>query len=1395
VSKTPSHDHELTHSQAPIWVGQQLNPSCPLYNMTFAFVIDGELHPDLFRVAWQRVLDQSDVLRMSFEGHDGRAVRRIRADGAAATTVLDFGDRADPVAAFHAWCRERSRVALSLGGALVDSVLVRLDGDRTGWYLNQHHLVTDARSTVLLYRQVAAEYEALEERCDRPEPPGPYYPTIGRLAGRTVAGNGRDAGAVAEAREHWAARRSQPGRTVPFYGDDGTPSDTASTRLRFGPSRRQIDRLHRLCAEEGIRSLSFETYRFAVFAALLVAWLSRVSGQNELVVDVPVAGRPTAAAKRALGPFLEVFPFAVTVGAGDSLRTLAHACLDEAHRLLRHALPGTSTPSTSASGNVVLNYLPDAFGPFAGRPGRVEWVHPGHGDSVHALRLQVHDLSGTGCELLFDLNDSVWPEPRRQRGVRHFEQLLDACLEDPDRSIASVDVRTDEERQALATLNARATVSPPTDTVVDRWQAQSEAAPDRIALREGEQAVSAADLRERGEALAAALVAHGVEPGDRVCLLGRRSVEAVVGIIGTLRARATYVPVDPDQPDRRIDDLVRDSGTRLVLAGPGVAAGSTLAGVPVRSIVALETEGRGRAIDRRPPVPADPAYLLYTSGSTGRPKGVLVEHRGLAAYIDWAARRYVRGDTLVFPLCTSLTFDLTVTCLFLPLVTGGRLDVYPEPGGPVDSAVLDAVRANTADIIKLTPAHLSLLRRLHLEASRIRRMIVGGEDFRRDLAVAMRDRLEQGLEIYNEYGPTEAVVGCVVHRFDAEADRGVRVPIGVPIDGIEVAVLNEAGTPVPAGVPGELRVAGAGLARGYLGLNEATAERFHPHASRPGVRWYRTGDLVRVRDAGVLECLGRVDRQIKISGLRVEPGEIEAALQSLPGIEHCAVVAHRRTRPQVRQTDTVRRCVRCGLSSEYPAVRFDADEVCSICRSYDVVRPHAQAYFRTMEDLRSLFEESARRHRARWDCLMLLSGGKDSTYALCRLVDMGLSVYAFTFDNGYISDHAKDNMRRVTEQLGVPLEVGTTPAMPEIFRDSLSRFSNVCQGCFKTIYTLGTTRAHALGIPIVVTGLSRGQMFETRLTEEVFREGHYRAEDVDEAVLAARRVYHRVDDAVSRLLDVQIFQDDRIFETIRFVDFYRYCEASLDEMLAYLDRNVPWIRPSDTGRSTNCLINDVGIHVHRAERGFHNYALPYSWDVRLGHKTRDAAVAELDDDIDVGRVRRVLHEIGADPDQLDGRSGTVSLSAFYEASGEVDEDALRTQLLDRLPSPLVPSSFTRLEALPLTAHGKIDEATLRRFDHQPSVVQAEPPDGPVEEYLVQTWQDLLQLDRVGTLDDFFQLGGTSLKALELMLRLSREYDIDIPLTSIFQHPTIRALAAVAERQILDDVSDRAGDSS
>jgi len=356
--------------------------------------------------------------------------------------------------------------------------------------------------------------------------------------------------------------------------------------------------------------------------------------------------------------------------------------------------------------------------------------------------------------------------------------------------------------------------------------------------------------------------------------------------------------------------------------------------------------------------------------------------------------------------------------------------------------------------------------------------------------------------------------------------------------------------------------------------------------------------------------------------------------------------------------------------------------------------------------------------------------------------------------------------------------------MKAIFADSLVRHSNVCNGCFKTLYTLSVNLAREKGIPCIVTGLSRGQQFETRLSN-FYRSDEFCAETVDRFILEARKVYHRLDDEVSRLLDVGVFKEEGIFDEIQTIDFYRYCDIGLDELYGYLDARLPWVKPSDTGRSTNCKINDVGIYIHKKERRYHNYAMPYAWDVRMGHKQRDTALAELDDNIDVDEVQRMLAEIGYDENDKEQRS-EPALAAYYVADEAVTEADLRSHLADRLPEAMLPTFFISIEEIPLTRNGKVDRSALAAPGIARESVDLEyvAPRTPVEQRLVSIWSQVLGLDRIGIHDNFFRLGGHSLLAAQVIARIAQDLHVELPVSVLFDRVTVEDLAAaVVECQL------------
>ncbi len=358
------------------------------------------------------------------------------------------------------------------------------------------------------------------------------------------------------------------------------------------------------------------------------------------------------------------------------------------------------------------------------------------------------------------------------------------------------------------------------------------------------------------------------------------------------------------------------------------------------------------------------------------------------------------------------------------------------------------------------------------------------------------------------------------------------------------------------------------MAQVYLNRPDLSRERF-VELEGGGQRWYRTGDRARVERPGVAVYGGRMDDQLKVNGIRLEPAEVEAAMVRLDGVES-ALVRLWRASDRLGAINESERCVRCGLGIDAPGVELDVEGVCNSCRIFEVVEPQTEQWFRTEADLDERLADARRRRTGEVDCLHLLSGGKDSTYALYQLVARGWNVHALTLDNGFISEGAKANIRRSIADLGITHEFATADAMNEIFRDSLDRYSNVCQGCYKTIYTIAVARARELGIPVIVTGLSRGQFFETRLVPHQFESGHFDPDAIDQTVLEARRVYHQTPDAVTELLPEQrVFDDISVLDEIEFVDFYRYVDVDLAELYpSWSTERRGFVRPTRGGRPT-----------------------------------------------------------------------------------------------------------------------------------------------------------------------------------------------------------------------------------
>lgn len=413
--------------------------------------------------------------------------------------------------------------------------------------------------------------------------------------------------------------------------------------------------------------------------------------------------------------------------------------------------------------------------------------------------------------------------------------------------------------------------------------------PDRVAIETNTETLTYKELWEESGKVANSLTAKGIVSGDVVGIVMGRCKELIISVLGVMRAGGIFILIDSNAPIDRIHYMIEDSGAKLLLVKEirnELNRDDTVSQLLISEIL-LEESNQESLLCRRNV--EDTVYILYTSGSTGKPKGVQVVHRGLTNYITWAAGFYCKGEILNFPLFSAVSFDLTITSIFTPLITGAKIIVFEEDA--ID-LVRKVIRNKEIHVVKLTPSHFNMITEEDIKESNVRKFILGGESLKCSVTKRIHDWYQGNIEIYNEYGPTEATVGCMIYQYNPEKDKREVVPIGLPIQHTQIYILDDNRKPVAFGVPGEIYIGGYGLAKGYLNKEEQTKQSFIESPFRKGQMLYKTGDLAKVIPGKVIEYIGRKDEQVKLRGYRIELGEIENVILKQEGVKNAAVVIH-----------------------------------------------------------------------------------------------------------------------------------------------------------------------------------------------------------------------------------------------------------------------------------------------------------------------------------------------------------------------------------------------------------------------------------------------------------------------------------------------------------------------
>jgi amino acid adenylation domain-containing protein len=640
------------------------------------------------------------------------------------------------------------------------------------------------------------------------------------------------------------------------------------------------------------------------FMTLLTAYatlLARHSGQWDVSVGVPVAGRTRSETERMIGFFLNSLVLRCRLDSGapftESLDRVRRATLDGfAHQevsfshLVEELQPERDLSRTPLY-QAAFNFTDDEVG--GGLPGSDDAaLLLGHRHVAKTeLTLYLRPEPDGGWAGVLEYAAQLFDQETIERLGGHFERLLESIADRPHTPLHELAMLSEAENTALAVHRAGPERYWDDSSLLDLFEAWAAKTPEATALVCGGTRLSYRELDERANRIGHHLRAAGAGADTVVGVCLERGPDLVPALLGVWKAGAAYLPLDPANPADRLTHALRDSGARLLITDtPARAATGDFEGE--RVLLDRDRDALAARPATRPDRHADPdllAYVIYTSGSTGTPKGVMVTRRGLANHLRWAEEDLTATEGGA-PLFSSVAFDLPATNLFGPLISGRPVHVLPS--GDLTGLGAALVESGPYAFVKLTPGHLEILgdQLTDAEAAGLAgTVVVAGEELPGRLADRWLALLGPG-RLLNEYGPTETSIGTLVHPV-REPHPGT-VPLGLPLPNTTAVILDAAGHPVPVGVTGELYIGGTGVARGYLGRPALTAERFVPDPyGSPGARLYRTGDLARRRADGAVEFLGRADRQVKVRGHRVELGEIEARLSELPDVRDAVVVA------------------------------------------------------------------------------------------------------------------------------------------------------------------------------------------------------------------------------------------------------------------------------------------------------------------------------------------------------------------------------------------------------------------------------------------------------------------------------------------------------------------------
>ncbi|HEY0406879.1 MAG TPA: amino acid adenylation domain-containing protein, partial [Pyrinomonadaceae bacterium] len=1451
----------LSFAQQRLWFLDQLVPGNPFYNVDTTTRLDATLDIEALERSLNEIVRRHEALRTTFGMVDGQPAQIVAPALRLSLPVFDLS---------HLPAAEREREAARLAqheaqrpfnlsaGPLVRASLLRLAAAEHLLLLTLHHIVTDGWSMGVLFEELWTLYETYSagRESELAELPLQY-------ADFAVWQREWLQGEVLERQLSYWKRQLADIPALQLPTDHARPAVStyrgARMPLRFSAAlTRQLKQLSRRAG----------TTLYMTLLAAFKALLSRYSGQTDIVVGTPVAGRDHIELERLIGFFVNTLALRTDVSGDPPFHLLVERVREVCLAAYAHQeapferLVEELQPERDLSRNPLFQVTFQLFSALdlseqAAAEAGEQTLQVERGTAIFDLAFTLwDDQEGLGGQV--EYSTELFDASTIARMIEHYERLLEGAATDPERRVSELPLLGEHEREQLLSKwnQTQFVVHQGQGCAHELFERQAAREPLATALVSARGEMSYGELNRRANQLARRLTRLGVKPETRVGALFERSVEMVVALLATAKAGAAYVPLDGAYPRERLAFMLKDAGVAALLTEQRFAGALPDYDRPILCVDA-ERESIAQEREENPAIEVRPenlSYVIYTSGSTGRPKGVGIEQRSLVNLVGWHVETYGVTPEDRSVLLSAPAFDASVWELWPYLCAGASVHIPSDEIRESPPLLLDWMAAQKITICFMPTPLAEIIIEETLPANlSLRRLLTGADKLH------LWPKPDLPFRLANNYGPTENTVVTTHAWIDAHGKRDALPPIGKPIANVQVYILDKNLRPLPIGVAGELHVGGSGLARCYLNLPELTAEKFipHPFSPEPGARLYRTGDLARYLADGQIEFLGRTDEQVKVRGYRIELGEIEATLAAHELVREAVVLARADAMGAQQLVAYVVPQAESSLSAEQTAelqsqqvsqwqLLYDDTYRQSSERaepSFNIVgwnssytnAPIPAAEMRewrnaTVERVVSLRPRSALEIGCGTGLLLSQVATHCETYYGTDFAQSSLDyVRQHLLMNGPALSHVRLLKRRADDFNGLAdasFDLVIINSVAQYF-PSLDYLLRVMEGAFRVLKPNGclflgdlrnlrlleafhaSVQLSQAAPTLDIEGLRERVRQSAALEEELLidpalfgalgqrfpqlasagvhlkRSLHHneltrfrydvtlrlgsRPAAVESPVLDWQQLGLTVDALRQMLseqrlesLEVRRVPNSRIAADVKAVELLSRRDAAqsaIELRAALAAEDVSGVDPEQVWSLSESLPYSVGIRWSATDDDCFDVLFR-----RRAEGSPDFSVDASNDLAAAPRWQKPLSSYANNP-----LRGMLSRSLVPQ---------LRSFVREKLPEHMMPAAFVVLDELPVTANGKLDKRALPLAERASPTLRIDytGPRTQTEERLAAIWTEVLGLERVGVFDDFFELGGHSLLATKIVSRIRSAFQIELPLRSLFETPTIEHLA-------------------